>query len=598
MKRAPWKAPHPLFAACLNAALLLALIVYVYALVAATSAQHTPIPFWDTWSHTRFDTWDWQRLVSQHNEHRIVFTRMALYLDHILFKGRLALPLAFHVALMAATALCFFLLLRNGFQEKNAAPAREAMWWWTMPLLFCASVPAMSLMQHGNIFWEFQSQMFMTVLFPVASLALLQMSLAQKHDGNQSASTVYFVLAALVAAMSALTMGNGILFYPVFFAATWAGGFERRKLFWLGGFLALALMLYFSGYDVTTASNKSPDAPRGFILAALQFLVAILGAPFYFLFHKSAIFWFFGAVVLLTSAGNLLHLLRSLLRKNTGSQVQLLAGAGLVYFLGTILAVSFGRASFGYSHALASKYTTVSLAALAMNCIYLAAAMPPQYGRRFIAALSAFLLLTFVPLQLSLKETLPEPFMRQLAGLAIAFDINDYEVTSKTFPYVPDMKNYLEQEIGIDKEPVQDPAAGPQAAPFGYHFKETVLLPPDKSFLTLPPYSYAQQEHKQWRLPPEARPLTGAVDVAMDFPFSRRFSRVMGWGFEEQQHAVPEYIIFTDQTGTVVGFAFPGLPRPDLVDFIHPNARRAGFLGYILKAYSDDLQNIRLYGLD
>lgn len=179
----------------------LAIFAFVFCMRAwLIKAWGSPVPYWDDWDAQAlglFRPWldgtlHWADLFAPHNEHRIVFTRLA---DLALFaaSGSWSLwgQLLLNAVLHAATATVLLSLCWNDISR----PMRP-VWMAGLALLFIA--PA----GWQNALWGFQSQVFFCSLLSV--LALGGLFLAQPF-------TPRWWLGWLAALLALFAVGSGVL---------------------------------------------------------------------------------------------------------------------------------------------------------------------------------------------------------------------------------------------------------------------------------------------------------------------------------------------------------------------------------------------------
>src|SRR5690554_6179984 len=135
---------------------------------------YTPVPFWDMWEGTLpfyLDVQSGDKGIwwAQHNEHRIVLSRLLFWVDISVFKGA-GLFLTIMNYVLAALAVAVFLKIgRERWRSLDPTPQPSGAWHgWLLGMLLC--VWLFHWMQWENFTWAFQSQFFPAQLVPLCAL--------------------------------------------------------------------------------------------------------------------------------------------------------------------------------------------------------------------------------------------------------------------------------------------------------------------------------------------------------------------------------------------------------------------------------------------
>lgn len=188
-----WASPAML-ALYVGAVALLARLLYVQFF-------STPMPYWDQWTAegaTALKPWvegtlQWPMLISAHNEHRILPTRLVTVLSYMatgqwnnLYEAR-----------VGAAVFCTIpaLLVWHALRDAGAAAGR----WLLLPLAVLLSVLPFA---WENFLVGFQSQFYFLILSSVVAVALV----ARHHQ-----SIVALVVAIVLVVFASLTMASGML---------------------------------------------------------------------------------------------------------------------------------------------------------------------------------------------------------------------------------------------------------------------------------------------------------------------------------------------------------------------------------------------------
>lgn len=91
---------------------LTAAICFLSLSVVGGITHYSPLFFWDSWECIAFidsfSSGNWQALWAQHNEHRIILTKLLFFLDFLLFKGNPAPLIILNYILVGLS--CFFFI--------------------------------------------------------------------------------------------------------------------------------------------------------------------------------------------------------------------------------------------------------------------------------------------------------------------------------------------------------------------------------------------------------------------------------------------------------------------------------------------------------
>ena len=141
--------------------------------------------------------WLW----AQHNEHRLVFTKLLSFIDIRYFHGR-------QIFLLCSIFLVQLVeLLMLAWCMRRFGHLRGAAWRTGVGLMaFCLFCPS----QWENLIWGFQVQCGMPMLFATLSIVALLL-FAEKQASAAMFSRRYIVLCIAAAVASTFSLANGIL---------------------------------------------------------------------------------------------------------------------------------------------------------------------------------------------------------------------------------------------------------------------------------------------------------------------------------------------------------------------------------------------------
>ena len=417
----------------------------LYALLAVIGGILTfsPVPFWDMWDgglgfyvRQMTDATQWW---AQHNEHRIVLSRILFFFDY----GYLGSNGAFLVAVNYLLAFITFGLLAWCALQRTDGRATDHR-------LIAALIMCFALLwtQSNNLTWAFQSQFFLANLLPLLALVLLHRS--SEHRGGGKG---YYASAMIVAALAAVTMANGVLASGVVAVACLLGRQSwRRCIFAFALALAVPLM-YFHDYIAPAGHGSIVESLRTGPLEVFKFFFAYIGSPFAHLDASGALHvgWAIGAGVVLAAAGAFLSW-RSIFRRRFTVDIDLVVTLFLGYLVASAFATAGSRALFGLEAAVASRYTTPSL--LMASCVLILGfrhffknrplTTPFQIGMVLVA-------LSFLPSQLT--ATRPQPYLdfeRRFAALALELGVKDDSQIGWIFPDAAWAQKIAAPAVGMD----------------------------------------------------------------------------------------------------------------------------------------------------
>jgi len=347
------------------------------------------IPYLDSWSgYIGFylDADSAQAWWRQHNQHRILFSKLYFWLDLHFFAGRAVLLIVLNFLLMTLA----WAVLAAAARELLRDYSKAALW-----LVCCAlALICSSWMQHDNFASPFQNQFIAAFAFPLLAFFLLA------HSEQWPTS---FVAALAVGSVAQYSMISGVFCLPamtVYCLLRWGNGRRFRVC------LALTLTMcwaYFIGFE------PGRDTAQGLAILQsrpgyfVQYIACFLGAPLARALGGGvdvAIVLGYAAVVLFTC------LLGGCLRG--GREPYRLALLGFIgYVMISAALTSLGRSVLGYDSAMASRYATPSLL---MWAALLLAALPANPLRSPWPPRLIFLTVCLLLVQQQMKCLLIDPW--------------------------------------------------------------------------------------------------------------------------------------------------------------------------------------------
>lgn len=529
-----------------------ALLFVVLAVVGGVRA-YSPVPFWDMWDgylpvadQAASEGWSvWWR---QHNEHRILLSRLLFWADLRWFGGSSWFLIAINYILVLLGTVLFCRILREA-----AAPSERELDQHALAALIVASMFFWS--QHENLTWAFQSQFILAQLLPLAALYGLYRSI--------QGGSVQFALACTLGVLSAGTMANGILILPMMTVYALLTRQGARRAGALVALSAVVLFAYFHDYASPAAHGASFQVlqrKEQFV----RYVAMYLGSPFYFALGEGRI----GKTVALLAG---LFLIASStrfawlnLRRPHQAALQLALLFFIAYIVGTASGTAAGRMHINMTPAF--RYTTPALMAWAALLALFAPTFLAWHGRRRQFAYGAMVLLMLPMLNFQFKALdshADEMFNRSVAALAIELRIHDKIQIGHVYP-----------STAVIAQSTR--AADSQRSVFGMY-----------------PYRGART-HMGTVFAPAALPACmGTLDSTGLIEGDGRFLRIDGWLYGPAGKTVPQVVRILDAEGKQVGLALGGKRRDDVAAAAGRQARLAGYRGYLLSSVHSQALTLR-----
>jgi hypothetical protein len=535
---APPKPFEKSFLVRLTLWLLIALsISFVLLCVIGGFRAYTAVPLGDMWDgyidfFIHILDGNYSILWSQHNEHRIIISRLLFWIDISIFKGMSIFLLAINYILGGLIFYCFLKILKNVFPKNEDKLLLHGFALFILSLTF-------SWIQRENFVWAFQSQFFLVFLLPLAALYCLYLSFKNKND------TKLFLCACAAGIASSGAMVNGVFIMPLmavlafFFRMNWA------KTLLLSVLSVIVLCLYFHGYSSISYHASPLDTlihhPIGFI----KYVLLYLGGPFYYLCNNEFLTTVAGAFFIISWLCFAYYCFRNF----TQFPLQLILLVFMFYIALTIAATAGGR--LGISAATTSRYMTPALMAWStLSIVYIS--MLRKTGRYITLPILILILVFLFPYQL--RALIPETqniFEQKVAALALQMKVKDRQQISLVYANTDRAlhlaKKAMEKNLCIFATPL---------------FKN--IGQPAES-------TSKDQLHA-----------LGHLDNISPIEGDPSHIKIQGWLYEPKTQKIPSLIQILDQNNKIVGYAYTGKPRRDLEKAVSSKAHRAGFTGYLL----------------
>lgn len=525
--------------------LLIAAVLFWGMAVAGAFLSYSPIPYSDMWDgyldfYIKASEGDWSVWWNNHNEHRIVISRIFFWVDLAYLKGSVWFLLALNYALLAISCLVFWRALKEKCPQDHRSLGLFVVIWLS------------SWSQHENLTWGFQSQFILAQLLPLAAFFMLH-----KAAETQTSNKLYFIAACALGVLSLGSMANGIMALPLMTAYGLVTHLSRRRVLLLGSLASLGLIAYFYNYHPPSHHGSLIDSLRNNPVGLTQFILNYLGSPFFYIFGGKA-----GKIIAPLAGGWLIAssvylAWRSLASKKTPT-LDLALLTFILYIGGTALGTAGGRLIFGVEQALVNRYATPALMAWAALFVLISPKLMPIFDKHpWKYRLPVYILvLAMLPLQLkALRSKTDEVFNESIAGLAIEMGINDQQKIQLLYP------------------------SASRAISIGKAASEKGL-----SYYSRPEYSEAKDiVGKQIiNFSGKSNICQGSIDFVEPIESEIIYMRIGGWIFNQSEKTSPRAVLFLNENSIVFGYGLVGQPRNDIGEAIGTNASRSGFKGYFL----------------
>ena len=356
--------------------------------ISLTIRSYMPCPFWDEWAFVNAiaagagpSSWKW--LWSQHNEHRLLITRLLILLDLRAFGGKnLSLFFEMYLAQLSAWGGICFVLERFTRFPRSLKSTLEGI------CGFCL----FHFNQGENFTWAFQASFVLA--FSVGILALLAVAFFERLHKP----LIIAILIGLAPLLAALNVSGGLLIGPVAFAfALWRRLPARYAL--LIGVLSLAsAAAYLTGYHVPP-SHLTPVAAIAHPKDVFVYVLTYFGASWTRLVpHKERITCFLSLLALVVL------IVMAIRHRDLTRPFESFCVAQCLLMVAVAAVTALGRLQYGVGQAYAGRYQTPAMIYWACLGSLLLIAIWRFKPRYFLAAQGLTLLImaasaaTFLPI--------------------------------------------------------------------------------------------------------------------------------------------------------------------------------------------------------
>ena len=323
---------HRLALVVLGLAPLILIVVLIarYAVNVPVGDEWALVPLFEKWHSHQLTFAD---LYQQHNEHRIVVSKLIFLAFAQLTNWDLRAEMFFSVALCVLTSNALYMLLRQTFVGRGAN---------VLPLWVFANLLLFSPVQAQNWSWGFQLQMFIPNLCLVATLVIL--------SSQHWPTAAKLGISAILVTIATFSFANALLLWPILAFVLFIRGETKQSI---ASWLLISVVvigLYLIGYYHVPAGQpvhaKWLDYPRYFLV-----------------FVGGAIVRGQSTAMIAAAAGLVIFIcyFARLVRNRDGLRLAAPWLAVVLFVLGSALLTAYSRVNWRPKQALESRYATVSI---------------------------------------------------------------------------------------------------------------------------------------------------------------------------------------------------------------------------------------------
>ena len=517
--------------------------ISVYLVVVSYSS----LPWGDGWAQVdplanNVDPLSLGWLSGQHDEHRVVITKLFLLADQRLFHaGQIFL-------LISILTFQFLHLMLLSWSMRALGGWRGALWrTGTGVAAFCLFGPT----QWHNFVWGFEVCFVLPGLFATLSfVGLLLFWMAQEQPFGKRSSWRFLALAMAAAVGATCSLANGNLVWVLLVAAA-----LLLRLRWpvvvtfaVAGAVSIGLYLY---HYVSPQAQANAVSLREHPFRFLQFVAVYLGTVWV---HANTVTACLLGIAGAAVAGGLVLRAPFYVRTRQAFTIQLVLT--LLFCIGTGLATALGRSNFGLSYAFSSRYQTVTL--LFWCCLglllleFASAAEHPRIPLLLVQlCLLGIMLRGAERAQYPIREARDHGFQLNVASMALLTGVDDLEQFSRGAGVKP---RYLMREAPYLKPGRLSIYSGSMDSQLGKPLESVFdVTSPDRCLGALQ----------------SATLVEGAEPSALRFT---------GWAWDEQ-HGQPPLEVIATRDGVITGLAAVGDWRAVTGPQVKSNY--SGYVGYV-----------------
>ena len=311
-------------------------------LIALLAMYAVNVPFWDQWEFvTIAEKWQHGTLgfadfFAQHNEHRILFPRLIMFVLAVMTHWNTVYEVATNVLLAGAAFWFLWLLIKPTFTNVWLRSAVAAV----VSLLF------FSPSQFENWLWGWQIQWFLNVLGLVVAVWAL--------SAWKAKPIAKFVLAAVTASVATYSLASGFFVWLVCLPILWLNKDLRKLMWWWISAAVVVVGSHYIGY-VDPAYHPSKTLFLHEPINFIKYVLVYIGRPLivdFSLWAPTTILYLAGFLVALG------FMVKKHAAYLTGNLLPWLC-IGL-YGLFAAGSTGVSRLGFGVEQAYSSRYITLS----------------------------------------------------------------------------------------------------------------------------------------------------------------------------------------------------------------------------------------------
>ena len=477
----------------------------------------------------------------QHNEHRLIFSRLLFWIDLSFFSGNNIFLLVIDLLIHLATLLLFIFL----FLKDNHKNSTNLIF---ITLIFSCGF---SWIQWENFTWAFQSQFFGVYCFAFFSFYFL-------YEHKTKNNLLFFIGSLFFAALSVISMANGIIVFPILMLLGVALKIDYRKITIIIIFGLLCAYFYFSNYTAL-GPGKFSDEIFHRPLQMLLYIAKFLGAP-----AGRGVAAIFGFLIMAFSCAGLFVYFK----KNTAQvNYPILYFSFLLFIGGSALGAAGNRLVYGLDQAFSSRYTTPAI--YAWIAIFLLWTHLASNRKALISIITIFSILTLSLVghqRHTWDDTSQREFNRKLAVLAAKMNVHEDAITSVVYPDVDTLISQVQlasqNNISI--------------------FQSDWL-----KFITESPNFFESSKKEITRC-------NGEIETYNKLSKSQAIM-LTGWSVAQNGDA-PKSLAIINQANQIVGYAVSGEKRPSIFNQ-RKNGLYSGWKGFIAPAFVSSTSHINVYGI-
>ncbi len=514
-------------------------VLTVVLTVVGVWRNQTGVPWWDMWDgyidfYLRASGGDGSAWWKLHNEHRLLLPDVFFYADLRWFGGRSWLPL---IANLAAAAGLWWLLAQTWKRSRpDDLPAEISL-----AVFWITGVACFSWTQRDNFTVAFQLSFFLACLVPLAAFVCLA-----HHAMDRKRQWSFFAAAAL-GALASITLASGVVVASLVFGFAFFLRLRRWQLAILAVLAIAVPALYLHHYAAPPMHDSPVHAWLQTPGPAAWFASVFLGGGLTQLSLSVEAAGLIGFLIM----GLLVFVGPRQLKNSRHAPWAAVPAMFLGYAVLTALATASGRTSMGPSAALAGRYATVSVLALATSLLLVLSYTRNLWIRRGALMAATFACIANLVVQAqALHNVAWRNNTLRLGQLALSLDVNDAPALEALYPDIAHLREIAararERRIGL----------------FGaWPYRDASAL--------------------------IGQPLTQVAQVACDAVIDRSARlpeqavlRIEGHLADAAPAPLDGFLWLVDASDRIAGLALAGMPRPDTQrsDEIVDN----GFVGYAL----------------